>query len=85
MVFISRRSTVPTSAALQDQLVTAQHEHARAVANANAELIAHHNSALSTVEDREQAIDEQVKLLTAEREALGKVRSIARNVKIAGQ
>lgn len=74
-MFQRNRSASPAD--LLEQLQAHQNDHREAIADANRRLIDSHNAVLSVVVDRKQAIDEQVKLLTAEKVGLDKVHEVA--------
>lgn len=86
MSLITRKTKPAASPAeLQDQLRTAQTEHAQAVAAANDQLVNTHNSVFATASDRRETLKEQIQLLTAEHDALAPVANAAANPKLAGQ
>lgn len=83
----TRKATPQDPAAILEQLRDAQAQHAQAVAAANAELVANHESAFQTATDRKSTLQEQISLLQAESAGLDKVIDTADPAKVqrAGQ
>lgn len=70
-------SRPPTPAELLNQVRDSQEEHRETIARANARLLAEHQDIYNQAHDRQQAIEEQLKLLQTEAVALGFVKTEA--------
>jgi hypothetical protein len=84
MSLVSRKPSASPQDLL-DKLRIAQQDHAVAVSQANDLLVAQHDAILEHAQNRTQTIDEQLRLLKGERDALEPVVLAAAQPKQAGQ